>query len=99
MDKTTVDFSKVIIKDIDGKEISVPEFHKIIANTIYLNTQSVDMLDLSLEINKFGMIGSSRVQIGELKNLLTNKQSPLKAFVKQALLEFFDDILKEIKEE
>jgi len=88
-----LDFSKVKFTDVRDKEFDIPDFNKTIADIIYMNTQSVDMLEIARQINQ-GPVDLTKVQIGEIKLLLTNDQSTIKAFVKVPLLEYFDEVLE-----
>ena len=88
-----LDFSKVKFIDLEENEFDIPDFNKTIANIIYLNTQSVDMLEIARQINQ-GPTELTKVQVGEIKLLLTNDQSPAKAFVKVPLLKYFDEVLE-----
>ena len=90
-----LDFSKIKFTDLEENEFSIPDFNKTIANIIYLNTQSVDMLETARQINQ-GPVDLTKVQIGQIKLLLTNDQSTIKAFVKVPLLKYFDEVLENV---
>ena len=86
-----VDFNEVALKNVEDVVINIPDFRKIIANTVYMNAKSIDLLELARKINA-GPTDMTEAEIAELKNLLTGDQSPVMAFVKKALLEYFDEV-------
>ena len=83
-----IDFKKLVVKDIDGKEI--PEPGKILAGTIYTLTKDLSLVSIALDINKGVEVEISGPQIEEIKRIVEDEKAGYFAFFKKAVLDFLN---------
>lgn len=89
-----VDFTKIKIFDINGVQIENINIHKIVANIIYQKANNLDLVDISMEINRGNEVDLSEIELKEVRELLIQPQSQLSAFVRKSIKEFIDNIGK-----
>jgi len=84
----TLDFSKLEIRDIDGKQIPSRPIVKTLANIIYNLTRDLSMLEVALILNKSDIVEVSEDQIKSLLEVVNDERTGLVAFVRKALIDF-----------
>ncbi len=90
-----IDFTKVILRDINGKPIKgQSDVHKTIANCIHFTCRTVDLIDVAKIVNKGQEVDLTVPQIQQIKNLVTHPQAPLAGFAKVAVNKYLDARLK-----
>ena len=95
-----IDFTKVVLKGLDGKPIIIKgksEVYKTIANAIYFNARSIDLCDIASLINKGGEVEMSESQLREVKNLISGKYSGVAAFAQRTINEYINKKLSVIE--
>lgn len=88
-----VNFSKIKILDIEGKEAKTSDIHKSIARIIYNRTQNLDLVEVAMNINKGKEVELRDSEIKEIKRLVNDKQSGLLAFARKAAMDFLDGLV------
>ncbi len=90
-----VNFSKVVLKTIEGEPIKGGETHKNIGNIIYQNARDLGLVTIAQEIYKGNEVDLSDAELKEIKNLINNPSTGLMAFARKAVLDYIDNIGKE----
>lgn len=84
-------FSKVVVKDIDGKNMEFPDFSSQLANLIYQGSRTLEFLDIAKDIKDKKEVEMNEQQLVEFK-LVINGSLQMAAFVKKAILEYIDSV-------
>lgn len=88
---TKVNFSKAILKDIEGSIITTP-IYKELANMIYRLTGDLGMLDIAKTIYDGKEVELTEKQLEEVKAIINFDKGgvALAAFVRRDLMEFIE---------
>jgi len=89
-----VDFTKIKLVDIEGKELPGATYHKTIANILYQNTELLDLVEVAMKINKGEEVEISKEQLLEIKRLVNLKQSGVFSFARKTTNDFIDSLLE-----
>lgn len=81
-----IDFSKIMIEDIEGNEIAV-DVSKDLGNMMYLNAQDIAVADLGREIYHKKEVELNEVQVKQIRPFV---EKGFKAIVKRVLLPMLD---------
>jgi hypothetical protein len=92
------DFKKVKVKDIDGKVMPKVNVHKGLANSIYVATRNLDLVDIAMDINKGKAIELAPHQVDEIVRILRSSECPVAAFARKALLDYIEGVKNAKKE-
>jgi hypothetical protein len=85
-----IDFSKVELKDLEGKVVKDPNLHKTIANAIYAHTQDLDLVEKARIINSGKEVEFDKTEIEEVKRVIKDPKTGFFAFAQKALLDALD---------
>ena len=85
-----VDFSKVEVKDLNGKPIKEAQLHKLIAQGIYTLTKELDLVQKAFDINAGKPVELNAKEIEEVKRLINDDRLGIAAFARAALLDILD---------
>ena len=91
-----VDFTKITLSDIDGNVAISSDFHKTIANLLYKYANTVDFVEIAIDINKGNPVDLSTKQIEDIRLLIktpVNRVIPILTYARKAFNEFVDEIL------
>lgn len=75
---------------IDWEKIQWVEVAKTFANSIYIHTKDLDLVDIAMKINKLEEVEIPNSKIEELKRLINDEKIWFVAFVRKALLDFIE---------
>jgi len=89
-----IDFSKIKMLDLDNKEVKDHNIHKTIANILYLNAKTLDLVETAREINKGATVELDKSEIQEIRQLISDTKNGVYAFARQAIFEYLDKICK-----
>ena len=84
-------FSKVVVKDIDDKDMEFSDFSSQLANLVYQGTRTLEFLDMAKDIKAEKDIEMNDKQVGEFKLLIT-ANSQMAAFVKKGILDYIETV-------
>lgn len=93
MEKRLIDFTKVKLSDLEGKE-QVTDVSKVVANQIYAVTPDIGMMELSRIIYREGKAEMTEDEIRYFENVIMGTDK-LVAFLKEALRDQIFDIKTE----
>lgn len=85
-----IQFRDMVPTDIEGKPIEVANLHKTIAAFVYKNTQSLDMMDIAMEINRGKPVKLTTSQRAEILGILNNPALGIFANIRKAVKEFLE---------
>jgi hypothetical protein len=83
-----IDFSRIQIRDIDGKEIPHRPIIKNFANLIYNLTRDLSMLEVALLLNKQDVVQVDESQVKAMIEVINDERTGMVAFVRKAILDF-----------
>jgi len=83
-----LNFSEMQLKDIDNLVIPDSKIHKTIANILWKNARTLDLVDKALAINRGEVVEFNDKEIVELTQLIKNPNSGMYAFARKQTLEF-----------
>jgi hypothetical protein len=88
------DFKKIEIRDINGVILiqdDSSKIYKVLANFIYFNAHTIDMVLKAIEINKGNEVELDASEVEDIKNLIINGKFNVFAFIKKEIINFLDD--------
>ena len=85
-----LNFSKVELKDIEGKKIEKHDLHKLVANLLYGGTKNLDMVEIAREINKGKEVELKKEDLEDIKKTIVEAQT-IAAFAKKAVIDYIDE--------
>ena len=88
-------FKEVKVKDINNQEVPEVPVHQILANELYNGTSSTELLKLAKDINNGTPVDLKDNDINQIRGILNNPYSMLKAFIKVAVLDYIEQIIDE----
>lgn len=87
------DFKKVVLKDIEGKDIKVPDLYKEVAKVIHaLCHKDLDLVEKAREIYQGKEVELDKVEIESIKEVLLGEQSFNDASVKKAIKDYIESV-------
>lgn len=95
---TKYDFSKIELMEIGGQVIKDADVYKTIANIVYRTANNLDLIEIAREINSGMVVPLTDSQVGEIKRLISDKQSGMFAFARKAIFDYIDDVQREERE-
>lgn len=91
--KKLIQFCDIVPTDVDGKPTPIPNLHKTIANIIHARTQSCDMLDIAMEINRGKAVELTPAQGVEILSCLNDPKAGMYARIRIAVEQFLEEQL------
>lgn len=85
-----VNFSKIKLCDIEGKEIKGANLHKIIAHLLWQYVRNLDLVETAQLIHKGKPVDLRTSEVKELRALIVDPKSQVMAFAQKAILDFMD---------
>ena len=89
-------FTKVEIKDIEGKKVEGQEFHKLLANMLYANTKDLDLVEKARTINKGEDVELDKTELQEVTRVAEDVDQQgrhaLTAFARKAYKDYVDSV-------
>lgn len=82
-----INFSKIKLRDIEGREIKNSKIHKGIANAIYMFAKNLDLLEIAIKINKGEEVELRESDIAEIETIINSKEAGFMAFARKAILD------------
>ncbi|ADY51510.1 hypothetical protein Pedsa_0938 [Pseudopedobacter saltans DSM 12145] len=95
--KITIDINKVEFYDLDNQKIDIPEFYKLLGNSIFKEANSIEVSDLARILHKGESPEATQQEIEEIIYLL-NTSIKYKAFVQKPLLDYFNRLLTDLND-
>lgn len=93
MSKTkSINFSKVVLKNLDGIPLKNIEFHKTLANVLYHSAETVDFVDIAIEINRGNTVELTTTQITEVKRVIDLPESRIATHARKTVHDFLDEV-------
>jgi hypothetical protein len=86
------DFTKIILKDIEGKEVEKHDAHKILATGLYYNVTDLDLVEKARDINAGKEVEIDKVEIDKIKKFIESDKCSLVAFAKKATLDYINSV-------
>lgn len=93
-----VDFTKIKLCDIEGKEIPDAVFYKTIANILYRQAKTLDLVDLAMQINRGEEVEISGKLLEEVKQIISKPESGIYAYARKAAIVYIDSALEELRD-
>jgi len=88
-----LDFTKIELKDIDGNALPDGNFHKVIANLLYRNAKTLDLIETARTINKGLPCDMSKEEVAELSSLINDDRSGVFAFARKATQDYINSVI------
>ena len=88
------DFTKVVLKDIEGAVVKESQIHKDVANLIYHNAMTLDLIEVAREINSGMAVELTPAWVKEIRGIILGSKSNLFAFSKKAVSDYMDEVEK-----
>ncbi|MDO8302763.1 MAG: hypothetical protein Q7T18_05950 [Sedimentisphaerales bacterium] len=85
-----LDFTKLELKDIEGKILPDANFHKVIANLLYRSAKTLDLVDTARTINRGMPCEMSKDEIAELLSLINDDKNGVFAFARKAVQDYIE---------
>lgn len=82
------DFKKLQLKNIDGKIVVDSNLHKTVANTLWHNAKTLDLVDTAMLINKGESVELEKKEVLELEQLIKDPKSGIFAFAQKQIIDF-----------
>ena len=92
-------FSEIELKELDGKVIEGADVHKSLANIIYRNASSLDLVEIAREINAGAEVPLTSSQINEIKRTIADPKAGMFAFARKAIVDYIDEVQRVEREE
>ena len=89
-EKLTYDFSTIELKDLDQNVITNANFHKTIANILYLKSKNLDLVSKAILINEGKPVELIPSLLSEVENLILDDKNGVSAFARKAFKEYID---------
>ena len=89
-----VNFKRMQLKNIDGTLLG-GDLYKVLANLLYSCADSLDFVELAMEMNKEGIIEVTATQIEEIRRVVLGPKSNLQTHAKKTIDTFLDVVLEE----
>ncbi|MHC4354625.1 MAG: hypothetical protein ACYS0H_18130 [Planctomycetota bacterium] len=70
--KSLLQFKDIVPLDVGGEPDPLPNLHKMIADLMYKNAQTLDMLDIAMQINRGEPVSLSPAHATEILSILEN---------------------------
>lgn len=86
----SIDFSKIVLRDMADKAIADSDFHKTVANSLYHSAQDLDFVDIALEINRGNAVDLTDAQIAEVRRVVDLPESRIATHARKALHDFLE---------
>jgi len=87
-----VDFSKMQMKDIEGKIVNSPELYKTVANVLWRGAKTLDLVDVAMAINRGEVVELRDDEVEEIKELVKDLKSGVFAFARKQILDFIESV-------
>ena len=91
------DFTKVEMLNL-ATEKNEENMHKFLAQKIYTLTKNLDLVDVALRINKGEIVTLEKVEIEEVKRIISDDAAGLFACAKKAYLNYIESVVKQNQE-
>ena len=85
-------FSKVVLKSIEGKVIENANIYKTVGNLIYNGTKDLGMLEIARTIYVGSDVDLSEVDVAEVTRVINDPNSGVLAFARKAVLEYIASV-------
>jgi len=85
-------FSKVELKDLEGKVVKDSVLHKTLANAVYSHTQDLDLVEKARAINAGKEVEFDKTELEEIKRVIKDPKVGFLAFAQAAILNFIDAV-------
>ncbi len=89
------DFTKVVVKNIEGTVEKEIEAHKLVADLVYRLADTLDLIEVAREINAGIAVSLTPAWAKEIKSIILGPKSNLWAFTKKAVSDYMDEIDKQ----
>lgn len=89
-----VDFKRMQLKNIDGT-VAGGDLYKVLANLLYTCADSLDFVEMAMEMNKEGCIEVTAKQIEEIRQVVLGPKSNLVTHAKKTIDTFLNVVLEE----
>jgi len=86
------EFSKMQLKDIEGKVVPTQELYKTVANALWLGAKNLDLVDIAMKINKGEPVELSKTEVVEIERVVKNPKSGIFAFAQHQILQFIEGV-------
>jgi len=84
----TLNFSDIVLKDIDGTPVKNCTFHKTVANVLYTQAASVDFVEIAIKINRGEAVELSPAQVAEVERCVFLPASKIATHARKAFQDF-----------
>ena len=88
-------FHSVPIFDIDGLPVEGADIHKTLAQVLYRQCKSLDLVEKAMAMNKGEEVDLEKVEIEEVVGLINSPLAAFHSFAKKALLDYIEAVKKE----
>jgi len=85
-------FADITLSTITGEEIKDHNIHTIIGNTLYQHAKSLDLVETARAIFRGEAVELDKIEIGEIKKLLSGDNAPLAAFAQKAVFDYIESV-------
>ncbi|KKN70965.1 hypothetical protein LCGC14_0425670 [marine sediment metagenome] len=88
-----VNFTEIILRDINGNAAMSSNFHKTIADRLYNHAKTCDFVEIAMKINKGESVDLSAKQIEEVRSLIKDPKMAVFTHARKAFNDFVDEVL------
>jgi hypothetical protein len=87
-----VDFTKIKLLNINKIEMLNQNLHKTIANVMYVNVKTLDLVEAAMQINRGEAVELNEKELKEIKEILISYESGIAAFARKAIKDFIEEL-------
>lgn len=86
-----LDFSKIKLTELDGKEHENLDAKRTIANILYRKARNLDLIEVAEQINQGKEVEMRPGDIQELRGLIEDPSNGVFSFVRKATFDYLDE--------
>ena len=83
-----LDFGAIELINVSGEKLEVDGFNKVLADSIYKNCLSLDMLEIAMKINRGEKVELKKSQRNEIIAVMQNQNCGLVALARKGVIDF-----------